>query len=153
ADIDAVLITLTGVIDQRPPKYSACKIDGQPAYKRARAGEVVEVRMKQVRIDALEIMTYNWPLLDLRITCGRGTYIRSLARQIGEALGTGGYLARLVRTAVGPYKIEDAIALADVPEPLTEADLLPLPEPVQPELDPKSGPEAVANESQSQGQD
>ena len=92
-------------------------------------------------------------MLDLRITCGRGTYIRSLARQIGEALGTGGYLARLVRTAVGPYKIEDAIALADVPEPLTEADLLPLPDPVQPELDPKSGPEAVANESQSQGLD
>ena len=126
AAIDAALQQHTGEIDQRPPAYSACKIDGKPAYERARAGEVVQVRMKRVRIDQLECLNFEWPLLNLRVTCGRGTYIRSLARQLGEALGTGGYLRSLKRTAVGPFRLEDATDLADVPEPLTEADLIPL---------------------------
>ena len=124
--IEAVLVPLTGEIDQRPPAYSACKIDGKPAYARARAGEEVVVRMKRVRIDSLECLSYEWPLLNLRITCGRGTYIRSLARQIGTALGTGGYLRSLVRTAVGAYTLADATDLADVPEPLTEEMLIPV---------------------------
>ena len=126
AAIDAALQQHTGEIDQRPPAYSACKIDGKPAYERARAGEVVQVRMKRVRIDKLECIDFEWPLLNLRVTCGRGTYIRSLARQLGEALGTGGYLRSLKRTAVGPFRLEDATDLADVPEPLTEADLISL---------------------------
>ena len=126
AAIDAALAQHVGVIDQRPPAYSACKIDGKPAYERARAGEKVEVRMKQVRIDELECLSYEWPLLDIRVTCGRGTYIRSLARQLGEVLGTGGYLRSLKRTAVGQFTIDQAIDLDDVPEPLTEAHLIPM---------------------------
>ncbi len=124
--IDKSLQKFIGTIDQRPPAYSACKIDGQPAYKRARAGEKVEVKIKQVRIDNIECLSYEWPLLSIRVTCGKGTYIRSLARQIGEDLGTGGYLTALVRTAVGDYTLDQATSLDDVPEPLTEDMLIPV---------------------------
>lgn len=122
--VDSALQQFIGVIKQRPPAYSACKINGKPAYARARAGEAVEVPVKEVRIDAIECLNYAWPLLSLRVHCGRGTYIRSLARQIGEALGTGGYLRSLVRTAVGPYTLEQAVDLDDVPEPLSEEQLI-----------------------------
>lgn len=126
--IRAVLDDLTGEVEQVPPAYSALKIDGKPAYERIRAGEDVQMRARIIHIDEITIDAYTWPRLTVTVRCGRGTYIRSLARQIGEALGTGGTLASLRRTAVGSYDLSKAVYLADVPAVLAEADLLPVPE-------------------------
>ena len=109
---------LTGTIEQSPPAYSAIKVGGQRAYKLARKGEGVELPPRPVRIDAIELISYDWPLLRIVVTCGKGTYIRSLARQIGAALGTGGHLTTLRRTAIGPYTIDRAVNLEELPEPL-----------------------------------
>jgi len=105
-----------GEIEQAPPRYSAVKIDGQRAYKMARAGEEFQTRAKVVRIDSIEVEGYDWPGLELKIECGKGTYIRSLARDLGEALGTGGMLSGLVRTRVGEFRLEDARSVEDLPE-------------------------------------
>lgn len=104
-----------GEIEQAPPRFSAVKIDGQRAYKLARAGDDFETRVKLVRIDAIEIERYDWSRLDLRIECGKGTYIRSIARDLGVALGTGGMLSGLVRTRVGEFRIEQALSVEDLP--------------------------------------
>ena len=127
--VEAALQKLTGLIEQKPPAYSAIKIDGQRAYKMARRGDDVEIPARTVRIDRIGLLEYDWPHLALEIECGKGTYIRSLARQIGEALGTGGHLTELRRTAVGAYTLEHSICLDALPEPLTPEHLLPLPEP------------------------
>ena len=123
-----VLPQFTGKIMQRPPARSAIKIDGQRAYKLDRSGVKVEIPPRSIEIFDLQVRNYEWPLLDLYVHCGKGTYIRSLARNIGEALGTGGHCKSIRRTAVGPFTIENAIELDDVPQPLTEADLIPLDE-------------------------
>ena len=129
AEIDAACASFTGEIDQTPPAYSAVHIDGQRAYKLARQGAQVEIPSKRVRIDAIDILAYDWPDLSLRITCGRGTYIRSLARDLGCTLGTGGHLASLRRTSVGSYRVEDAWSLERCDRGIQEADLLPIPQP------------------------
>lgn len=100
-----------GQIEQMPPVYSALKIGGRPAYELVRKGREVEMKPRTVRIDAIELLGYDWPTLKVRIACGRGTYIRSLARDIAAALGTTGYLTALQRTAVGEYRIENAVTL------------------------------------------
>lgn len=125
-DIEDILPQFTGKIMQRPPARSAIKIDGRRAYKLDRAGEKVEIPPRPVEIIDLQIRKYEWPLLGLYVHCGKGTYIRSLARNIGEALGTGGHCKSIRRTAVGPFTIENAMELDDVPQPLTEADLISL---------------------------
>ena len=127
ARVRAVLDELIGEVEQTPPAYSAIKIGGKRAYKLARGGQDVQMPTRVVRIDRIELREYAWPRLAIRVTCGKGTYIRSLARQIGQKLGTGGYLTSLRRTAVGPYTIERAVALDRVPRPLTQADLLEAP--------------------------
>jgi tRNA pseudouridine55 synthase len=127
AAVQAVLAAHTGTVMQVPPVYSALKIQGKPAYKRARKGEAVALAARPVRIDCIQLERYDWPELDLVVTCGRGTYLRSLARQIGSALGTGGFLRGLRRSAVGPYSVDQAVPLDDLPQPLTEAHLLPIP--------------------------
>jgi tRNA pseudouridine55 synthase len=127
AAIRAALASLTGHIPQTPPAYSAIKINGQRAYKLARRGDDVQLAPRIVRIDAIDLLHYHWPSLTLRITCGKGTYIRSLARQIGSALATGGYLTSLRRTAIGPYRIEQSTPLAKLPTPLLSEHLLPTP--------------------------
>lgn len=116
---------LTGEIEQTPPAHSAIKIGGQRAYKLARKGQNVEVPTRTVRIDRIELINYDWPQLSIVVACGRGTYIRSLARQVGGALGVGGYLTALRRTAVGEYTLNQAVRLDNLPEPLTQEDLLP----------------------------
>lgn len=103
-----------GEVEQFPPRYSAVKIDGQRAYKMARAGEEFETRSKVVRIDSVEVVEYEWPRLVAVIECGKGTYIRSIARDLGTRLGTGGMLTGLVRTRVGEYRIEDALSVGDL---------------------------------------
>ena len=110
-NVESALKTFVGEIQQKPPLYSALKIAGRAAYARARDGEEVELEARTVRVYAIDLLRYEWPALELRVDCGRGTYIRSLARDIGEALGTKGYLTALKRTAVGKFRIEDALEI------------------------------------------
>ena len=107
--IESVLQTFVGEIRQRPPVYSALKIGGKAAYARARAGEQVELEPRTVRVYAIELLSYQWPLVDIGVDCGRGTYIRSLARDLGESLGTTGYLTSLKRTVVGQFRIAESV--------------------------------------------
>lgn len=117
--VRAALDHLTGEIQQVPPAYSAIKVGGKRAYKLARQGEQFDLPARTVRIDSIEILSYEWPHLRLRIACGKGTYIRSLARQIGQILHTGGHLTQLRRTAIGPYTAEQATPLDRLPAPIT----------------------------------
>lgn len=121
------LARFIGEIDQRPPAFSAIHVNGQRAYKLARRGEDVNLGTRRVRIDAIELLHYDWPIATLRITCGKGTYIRSLARELGEALGTGGHLAALRRTAVGPYDLTNAADENRLQSPIAESDLILMP--------------------------
>ncbi|MEO6435011.1 MAG: tRNA pseudouridine(55) synthase TruB [Tepidisphaeraceae bacterium] len=109
--VQAVLPRFIGDIQQRPPAFSAMKVRGQRAYKLAREGEDVKLEPRTVRVYGIEPLDFAWPLLRLRIDCGRGTYVRAIARDLGEALGVGGYLTQLRRTRVGDFGIEQAITL------------------------------------------
>lgn len=110
----AVLSGFEGEILQKPHKYSAVKIDGQRAYKAARAGKTVEIEPRQVKIYEITDVKYDYPKLSFTAKVSSGTYIRSLAEDIGAALGTGAYLSALRRTAVGSYEIQNAIDLNSV---------------------------------------
>ena len=107
--IREVLQGFMGEIAQRPPLFSACKVDGKRAYDLARKGSDMELAPKQIRIDSIELLSYELPRIRIRVVCGKGTYIRSLARDIGEALGSGAYLTALARTRIGEYKLADCI--------------------------------------------
>jgi tRNA pseudouridine55 synthase len=109
--IEKALQSFTGNIQQRPPAFSALKIAGQPAYKLARQGKPVDLKPRSVRIDAIQILDWHWPLLKFRVDCGRGTYIRAIARDLGEILQTGGYLTQLRRTRIGRFDIAHAVTL------------------------------------------
>lgn len=122
------LAGFVGQIEQRPPNFSAIHVNGKRAYKLARAGEAVEIPSRTVRIDAIELLEYSYPLADIRVTCGRGTYIRSLARDLGEELQTGGHLAALRRTAVGGYTLAEAVTEERLEQPITQDDLMGMPE-------------------------
>lgn len=111
AAIEQELTRFIGEIPQRPPTFSAIKIGGRRAYDLARKGRPVEMKSRIVRVHAIEIIDYNWPLLALRIDCGRGTYIRSIARDLGQTLGVGGHLAALRRTQSGSFGIEACTTL------------------------------------------
>lgn len=111
-----VLQQFVGNIAQRPPLFSACKVDGKRAYDLARGGSDMQLAPKQIRIDAIELLEFNLPKIKIRVTCGKGTYIRSLARDIGEALDSGAHLTALERTRVGEYKIENCITPEAFPE-------------------------------------
>ncbi|MFW6060198.1 MAG: tRNA pseudouridine(55) synthase TruB [Phycisphaeraceae bacterium] len=126
--VEAVCARFVGEIEQVPPAHSAVKVEGRRAYKAARRGEALELKARVVRVDAIEVVDYQWPRLTLRVDCGRGTYIRSLGRDIGRALGTGGYLASLRRTAVGPYTVERAVSIERCASTIGEGDLLPMPD-------------------------
>jgi len=117
----------TGRIMQAPPAFSAIKVGGRRAYRMARRGEEVDLPARPIEIHSIEIVDYAWPGLVIDVHCGKGTYIRSLARDLGRTLGVGGHLTSLRRTAIGEYAIEDAIVLDDVPDALHQSDLLPLP--------------------------
>ena len=110
-DVDAVLERFRGEIEQLPPMHSALKRDGVPLYKLARQGKAVERAPRRVRILELEVVSFEPPRLDLRVRCSKGTYIRTLAEDIGTALGTGAHLSGLRRTASGGFRIEDAVSL------------------------------------------
>ena len=107
--VEETLQKFVGDIDQRPPLFSACKVDGKRAYDLARKGSDLELAAKRIRIDAIELLDYDLPRIKIKVTCGKGTYIRSLARDIGVALQSGGYLSDLVRTRIGEYNLERCI--------------------------------------------
>lgn len=110
-EIERTLELFKGEITQTPSKYSAIKIDGQEAYKRARRGEEVVMPSRQVTINSIDLLTYNYPYLEISADVSSGTYIRSLAEDIGKELGTGAYLTALERTRVGEYDLKDGIDL------------------------------------------
>ena len=109
--IEATLPQFTGTIQQVPPAYSACKVNGTRAYKMARKGKEVELKAKELVIDEIELLECDLPRIRIRVVCGKGTYIRSLARDIGEALQSGGHLTDLIRTRIGEYRIDNCIKL------------------------------------------
>ncbi|MBL9149416.1 MAG: tRNA pseudouridine(55) synthase TruB [Phycisphaerae bacterium] len=123
--VRAALATFVGVVQQRPPAFSAMKVDGERAYRLARAGAPPDLPPRPVRIDRVELLRYEWPIVEIAIACGKGTYIRSIARDLGIALGTGGHCATLRRTAVGPFDDRSALQLDRLPNMLTQAELIP----------------------------
>ncbi len=106
--VRTVLDKFTGEIDQIPPRHSAIKVQGRRLYELARAGEDVEIPIRQVRIQSIDILDFEPPLLRILVECGSGTYIRSLARDIGEELGTGAYCTALRRLKIGQFDVESA---------------------------------------------
>jgi len=111
AQIQALLPQFTGEIEQTPPIYSALKIEGKPAYERARAGEAVEIKPRQVTIFELRVLSASDDDVTLSATVSKGTYIRSLARDIAGAVGTVGHISYLRRTRAGPFTLEHAVSL------------------------------------------
>ena len=116
AQVNEVMRTFTGEILQRPPAFSAMKIAGRRAYDIARRGGDVQLEPRVVRVYAIEMLGYNWPLARVRIDCGRGTYIRAIARDVGAALGVGGHLRELRRTCVGPFHVDRAVNIEQIAE-------------------------------------
>lgn len=112
ATVEKVVQSFLGETEQRVPNFSAVKINGQRAYKLARAGKLIEMPTRKIHIYELEILDYTWPKLTIRCQVSSGTYIRALGEDIGQALGTGAYLTALRRTQIGSYRIEDAQPLS-----------------------------------------
>ncbi len=108
ADLLKVIETFQGEISQTPPMYSAKKINGKKLYEFARAGKVIERKPAKVHVQ-IEVLDYSYPKLSLKIACSKGTYIRSIAHEIGELLGCGAYLAKLQRTRSGQFHLKDCI--------------------------------------------
>ncbi|MDB5298014.1 MAG: tRNA pseudouridine synthase [Phycisphaerales bacterium] len=118
-----------GTILQRPPAFSAMKVGGRRAYTLARGGADVQLAARPVRVYGLELLGYAWPEVRIAVRCGRGTYVRAIARDLGEALDCGGHLTALRRTASGGFRVEDAATLEEVAERGVEPLLKPVPAP------------------------
>jgi len=103
-----------GEIEQIPPMFSAIKVDGQPLYKKARKGEKIEIAPRTVHISNFELTRIELPEVDFKVSCSKGTYIRSLAHDVGKAVRSGAYLKALRRTRVGEFQIEDAWVLDEL---------------------------------------
>ena len=119
-----------GSIKQVPPSYSACKVDGHRAYKMARKGKEVELKAKELVIDEIELLNYSMPRIEIRVVCSKGTYIRALARDIGQALGSGAHLTALRRTRVGGVRVADCLQVPDMLDLLEEAQMV-MPEEIE----------------------
>jgi len=124
AQIEAVLPQFSGEITQIPPMYSALKRDGKPLYEYARAGVTLERMPRQVRIHEISASDFDGRDFDLHVACSKGTYIRTLAEDIGEALGCGAHLVALRRTRIGNFNIEDAVLLQALEDAEVRADVL-----------------------------
>jgi tRNA pseudouridine55 synthase len=112
--LDAAARSLTGKLSQLPPLHSAIKIGGKRAYKFARQGKEVELQPREVDVQVFDITDFSGAEVNFRIVCSKGTYIRSIARDFGAALGVGAYLSHLCRTRIGPYLLSDAISIDEV---------------------------------------
>ena len=123
--IERVLVGFIGDIQQVPPSYSACKVGGDRAYDLKRKGKDVELKAKTVHVDEIELTAFDPQTMQMsiRVVCGKGTYIRSLARDIGRALDSGAYLTALCRTRLGNVRIEDCITLDDFPTWLEQQEI------------------------------
>ncbi|MBO5820853.1 MAG: tRNA pseudouridine(55) synthase TruB [Alistipes sp.] len=120
--IEEALRSLSGEREQLPPLYSAKKVQGVRAYEFARAGEEIELKKARITIYEMELMEFDMPRIKIRVRCSKGTYIRSLAFEIGEALQSGAYLSSLRRTRSGGYRVEDGHTLDDFMEKLRECE-------------------------------
>lgn len=123
--VRAALAGFVGVVEQTPPAFSALKVNGRRAHDLARRGQTVALAARPVRIDAVRLVRYEWPFVDVEIDCGKGTYVRSVARDLGAALGVGGLVESLRRTRVGPFTAEQGVGV-DVPWDVGRAKLLPM---------------------------
>jgi len=123
--IEQTLKQFVGDIQQVPPEYSACKIGGDRAYELMRKGKEVELKAKTVHVDEIELTDFNPETMQMsiRVLCGKGTYIRSLARDIGRALESGAYLTALCRTRLGGVRIEECITIDDFPQWLENQEI------------------------------
>jgi tRNA pseudouridine55 synthase len=121
--IEAALARFVGTVEQLPPVVSALKLDGRRAHDLARQGKAVVLAPRPVRIDAIRVTGFAWPYLDVEVDCGKGTYIRSIARDLGAALGCGGLVQTLRRTRIGPFTADQGIGVLAEPRGV---DLLPM---------------------------
>ena len=121
--VEGALKKFVGSIKQVPPASSACKIDGKRAYKMARKGKKVNIKAKELVIDEIELLDMQMPVIVIRVVCSKGTYIRALARDIGEALGSGGHLTGLRRTRVGDVAVENCLSVEDLMKHFETADI------------------------------
>ena len=121
--VEEVLQQFKGTIEQIPPAFSACKVDGKRAYDLARKGDEVDLKPKTLVIDEIELLECNLPEIKIRVVCSKGTYIRALARDIGEALQSGAHLTGLIRTRVGEVRLEDCMQVEDFPEWLEQQEI------------------------------
>ncbi|QKV20676.1 tRNA pseudouridine(55) synthase TruB [Oricola thermophila] len=121
-DVEAILPGYTGTIMQKPPAYSAIKIDGERAYDLAREGEAVDIPAREVRIDSLVVVNHEDGRTTFEVECGKGTYVRSLARDMGRELGCYGHVVDLRRTVVDPFDEEDAVTLEELEKSAAEAE-------------------------------
>lgn len=122
--VEKTLLDFIGEIQQVPPAFSACKVDGKRAYKMARKGQEVELKPKLLVIDELELMEYAQNSLMVRVVCSKGTYIRALARDIGQALGSGAHLTALRRTRVGEVTIDRCMQVEEMIQMLNSIDIV-----------------------------
>ncbi len=126
----AALDGLVGQIDQTPPRFSAVKVGGRPAYQLARAGQAPVLTPRSVRISSIELLAFRNPDVEIEVECGKGTYIRSLAHDLGLRLGCGAHLRSLVRLGVGPHTIDDAVSFERLEADFADGDwetlLLPM---------------------------
>jgi tRNA pseudouridine55 synthase len=113
-ELETAAQLFVGVIKQIPPTYSAIKTQGVRSYERARKGQQPDLAARSVFIIDFKLTAINLPRVNFKVTCSKGTYIRSLVRDLGEKLGTGAYLSALCRTQIGPYKLEDAYQISDL---------------------------------------
>lgn len=113
-NLEEIFKNFTGVISQLPPIYSAVKYHGKPLYKYARKGKKLELDVRNVNIKSFNLLDFSPPEVKFRIICSKGTYVRSLVNDVGNALGCGAFLVELVRTKIGDYLLEDALTLEDL---------------------------------------
>jgi tRNA pseudouridine55 synthase len=138
-EVAAALATFVGRISQEPPAFSAVKVDGKRAYKRARDGDLSRPEARMVEIHSAELLGFEAgerATARVRVSCASGVYLRSLARDLGERLGVGGYLGRLVRTEYGSLRVEDAVLLGDLADQASVEARLQPPEVLLPNMQP-----------------
>ena len=121
--VEEALQRFIGRIELIAPVFAACKVDGKRAYDLARKGEDVELKAKTLIIDEIELLECNLPEIKIRVVCSKGTYIRALARDIGEALNSGAHLTGLIRTRVGDVRLEDCLSVESFPEWLDQQEI------------------------------
>lgn len=124
-DIKEALQAIKNQTTQIPPQYSAIKRAGKPMYTHARKGEIVELQPRPISIFDISLLSYSYPILNISVHCSTGTYIRSIARDIGSTLQVGGYCSQLCRTAIGPFEVKNSIAVEQLPENIEGALVTP----------------------------